>query len=111
MQDFNIFNLKKWDYADTVKEAYIGRGTYLGFQNLLQLKDGATGLSLKRIHWTENSGWFITGGNRPASPVVIWRILAGYLKKELAGDKRISFNWSPLAHRPQAMQLCKRYGR
>ncbi|MFN8291583.1 MAG: thioesterase domain-containing protein [Chitinophagaceae bacterium] len=88
LQDFNIFNLKKWDYADSVKEAYIGRGTYIGFQNLLQLKDGTTGLSLKEFieqKIPDGSSLVVTGhslGGNLAYP------LAGYLKKELAGDKK-----------------------
>jgi hypothetical protein len=47
LQDFNIFTIKPWNYADTVKESYISQGTYVGFQNLLQLKDIITGLSVK----------------------------------------------------------------
>ncbi len=49
LQDFNIFTIKKWEYADTVKEAYISKGTYIGFQNLLQLRDIATGLTIKEF--------------------------------------------------------------
>ena len=45
LQDFNIFTIKPWNYADTVKEAYISQGTYIGFQNLLQLKDNTTGFN------------------------------------------------------------------
>lgn len=87
LQDFNIFNLKKWDYADTVKEAYLSRGTYIGFQNLLQLKDGRTGLSLKEFieqKMPDGSSLVITGhslGGNLAYP------LAGYLEKELPADK------------------------
>lgn len=85
LQDFNIFNLKKWEYADTVKEAYLGRGTYIGFQNLLQLKDAATGLSIKEFieqKLPAGSSLIVTGhslGGNLAYP------LAGYLKKELKG--------------------------
>lgn len=88
LQDFNIFNLKKWDYADTVKEAYLSRGTYLGFQNLLQLKDEQTSLSLKEFIEQKipvGSSLVITGhslGGNLAYP------LAGYLKKELPADKK-----------------------
>ncbi|MBL0267738.1 MAG: hypothetical protein IPP99_03430 [Chitinophagaceae bacterium] len=85
LQDFNVFNQKKWEYADTVKKAYLSRGTYLGFQNLLQLKDGTTGLSL--LDFIEQkipagSSLVVTGhslGGNLAYP------LAGYLKKQLKG--------------------------
>ena len=86
LQDFNVFNQKKWDYADTVKKAYLSRGTYLGFQNLLQLKDGTSGLSI--LDFIEQkipagSSLIVTGhslGGNLAYP------LAGYLKKELKGS-------------------------
>ncbi|MBK6826658.1 MAG: hypothetical protein IPG86_07275 [Chitinophagaceae bacterium] len=86
LQDFNVFNQKKWDYADTVTKAYLSRGTYLGFKNLLQLKDGATGLSI--LDFIEQkipagSSMIVTGhslGGNLAYP------LAGYLKKELKGS-------------------------
>jgi len=85
LQDFNIFNQKKWDYADTVKEARLSRGTWLGLQNLLQLKEGPTGLSLPDFitqKIPEGSSLLITGhslGGNLAYP------MAGYLKKELQG--------------------------
>ena len=83
LQDFNIFNLKKWEYADTVQEAYIGRGTWLGFQNLLQLKDPVSGASIKTFleQLPKGASLVITGhslGGNLAYPV------AGYLKKELS---------------------------
>jgi hypothetical protein len=88
LQDFNIFTIKPWNYADTVKEADIGEGTYIGFQNLLQLKDLVTGLSLKEFIEQKipvNASIVITGhslGGNLAYP------LAGYLKKELPAERK-----------------------
>jgi hypothetical protein len=88
LQDFNIFTIKKWEYADTVKEAYISQGTYIGFKNLLQLKDIATGLTIKEFIEQKipaGASMVITGhslGGNLAYP------LAGYLKKELPTDKK-----------------------
>jgi Lipase (class 3) len=88
LQDFNIFTIKKWEYADTVKEAYISRGTYIGFINLLQLKDTATGLTIKGFIEQKipaGASMVITGhslGGNLAYP------LAGYLKKELPAGKK-----------------------
>lgn len=90
LQDFNIFTIKPWQYADTVKEAYIGNGSFIGFQNLLQLKDKATGLSIKEFIESEiptGASMVITGhslGGNLAYP------FAGYLKKELTADKKIN---------------------
>lgn len=87
LQDFNIFQMKKWEYGDTVKNAYISKGAYIGFQNLLQLRDIATGLSLKDFIEQKipaHASLVITGhslGGNLAYP------LAGYLKKNLAADK------------------------
>ena len=90
LQDFNIFTIKPWNYANTVKEAYISKGTFIGFQNLIQLKDSATGLSLKEFIEKKipvSASIVITGhslGGNLAYP------LAGYLKKELPADKKNS---------------------
>jgi hypothetical protein len=87
LQDFNIFTIKKWAYADTVKEAYISNGAYTGFQNLLQLRDGTTGLTIKEFIEQKipaHGSIVITGhslGGNLAYP------LAGYLKKELPAGK------------------------
>lgn len=86
LQDFNIFTIKPWNYADTVKEAYISNGTYIGFQNLLQLRDISTGLSIKEYIETKipvSSSIVISGhslGGNLAYP------MAGYLKKELPAN-------------------------
>jgi hypothetical protein len=88
LQDFNIFTIKKWEYADTVKEAYFSNGAYIGFQNLLQLRDGTTGLTIKEFIEQKipfDASIVITGhslGGNLAYP------LAGYLKKELPADKK-----------------------
>jgi hypothetical protein len=88
MQDFNIFTIKKWNYADTVKEAYISDGAYTGFQNLLQLRDGSIGLTIKEFIEQKipvGASIVITGhslGGNLAYP------LAGYLKKELRAEKK-----------------------
>jgi hypothetical protein len=88
LQDFNIFTIKKWEYTDTAKEAYISNGAYTGFQNLLQLRDGTTGLTIKEFieqKIPSGASMVITGhslGGNLAYP------LAGYLKKELSADKK-----------------------
>lgn len=91
LQDFNVFNQKKWDYADTVKEAYISRGTYLGFQNLLQLRDGASGLSLYDFISQKipaQASLVVTGhslGGNLAYP------MAGFLQKKFGSSGKIRF--------------------
>jgi hypothetical protein len=88
LQDFNIFTIKPWNYADTVKDAYISQGTYIGFQNLLQLKDTTTGLTIKEFIEKKipvGASIVITGhslGGNLAYP------MAGYLKKELPRNKK-----------------------
>ena len=87
LQDFNIFTIKPWNYTDSVKEAYISNGTWVGFQNLLQCRDIATGLSIKEFIEQKipaGASIVITGhslGGNLAYP------LAGYLKKELPVGK------------------------
>ena len=88
LQDFNIFTIKSWNYSDSIKEAYISNGAFKGFQNLLQLKDIKTGLTVKEFIETKipvNSSIVISGhslGGNLAYP------LAGYLKKELPGGQK-----------------------
>lgn len=92
LQDFNIFNMKAWEYTDTVKNAYISNGAWIGFQNLLQLKDINSGLPLKEFidqKIDPKASLVITGhslGGNLAYP------LAGYLKKELTNDIRNNMN-------------------
>lgn len=89
LQDFNIFRIKEWNYTDTVKEAYISNGAWIGFQNLLQLKDKKTGLGIKEFieqKLPEESSLVITGhslGGNLAYP------MAGYLKNEMNAAKKI----------------------
>jgi hypothetical protein len=88
LQDFNIFTIKPWNYTDSIKEAYISNGAFTGFQNLLQLRDIKTGLSIKEFIETKipvNSSVVISGhslGGNLAYP------FAGYLKKELPAVKK-----------------------
>lgn len=83
LQDFNIFRMKAWAYADTVKNAYISIGTYTGFSNLQQLRDTRSGLSIKDFieqKLPPDASLVITGhslGGNLAYP------MAGYLAKEL----------------------------
>lgn len=88
LQDFNIFKIKAWPYTDTVKEAYVSLGAYSGFQNLLQLKDIATGLTIREFIGQKipaGASIVVTGhslGGNLAYP------FAGYLKKELPAGKK-----------------------
>ncbi|MFM2338429.1 MAG: hypothetical protein RL115_1622 [Bacteroidota bacterium] len=90
IQDFNIFKIKKWPYSDTTKEAYLSNGAWIGFQNLLQLRDVQTGLSIKEFieqKIPSNASLVITGhslGGNLAYP------LAGFLKKMLATEKKLA---------------------
>lgn len=90
LQDFNIFTMKKWAYADSVKDAYISNGTAVGFNNLLELKDDATQLSIKDFIEQKiptGSSVVITGhslGGNLAYP------LAGYLKKTLPAQQKLN---------------------
>ncbi len=88
MQDFNIFTIKAWPYTDTIQQAYVSNGAWIGFQNLLQLRDKITGLSIKEFVEQKipaGSSIVITGhslGGNLAYP------MAGYLKKELPTGKK-----------------------
>lgn len=89
LQDFNIFTMKKWEYADTVKDAYISKGSFIGFQNLLKLTDKSSSLSIKAFIEQKipaGSSIVITGhslGGNLAYP------LAGYLKKSLPASQSL----------------------
>jgi Lipase (class 3) len=64
IQDFNIFTFKDWQYTDTVKKAAIANGSYIAFENLLQLKDTSTNKSLEdflKNEIKENASLIITG--------------------------------------------------
>lgn len=89
LQDFNIFTMKKWAYADTVKDAFISQGTALGFSNLLELKDKTTKQTIKEFveqKIPEGSSLVVTGhslGGNLAYP------LSGYLKKTIPAGRKI----------------------
>lgn len=88
LQDFNIFKIRSWNYTDSIKEAYVSNGAWIGFQNLLLLRDIQTGLNVKEFIEQKvepKSSMIITGhslGGNLAYP------LAGYLKKELPVGKK-----------------------
>jgi hypothetical protein len=88
LQDFNIFRMKPWNYADTVKEAHISLGAWTGFQNLLRLKDTRSGLTIKEFIEQKipaHASIVITGhslGGNLAYP------MAGYLKKEIKKEQQ-----------------------
>jgi hypothetical protein len=90
LQDFNIFRIKEWKYTDSVKEAYISNGAWIGFQNLLLLKDRQSGLSVKDFIAQKipaHASIVITGhslGGNLAYP------FAGYLKNELDRKNKIA---------------------
>jgi hypothetical protein len=91
IQDFNIFNLKKWIYTDTVQNAYISNGSFEGFQNLLRLRDKHTGDRLtdclQKIPPTASviiSGHSL-GGN-------LAQVLASYLWQQTGLDRRKQLN-------------------
>jgi hypothetical protein len=88
IQDFNVFTMKAWNYTDTVKGAYISKGAAIGFDNLLQLKDSATGLSIKSFiekNIPSNASLLITGHSLGGN---LGYVMASYLHKELTKDKR-----------------------
>jgi len=91
LQDLNIFRIKSWNYTDTVKEAYISNGAWVGFQNLLLLRDKKSGLTIKEYIEQKIPAYasiVITGhslGGNLAYP------MAGFLKNELPPDKGINF--------------------
>lgn len=91
LQDLNIFRIKSWNYTDTVKEAYISNGAWVGFQNLLLLRDKKNGLTIKEYIEQKipaHASIVITGhslGGNLAYP------MAGYLKNEIPTDKEINF--------------------
>jgi triacylglycerol lipase len=88
VQDLNIFNMKNWEYADTIKNAKIASGSYTGLQNILSLRD--SGLTIKEFIEQKipaGSTLVVTGhslGGNLAYPV------AGYLIKELSKTKKIN---------------------
>lgn len=88
MQDFNIFTIKAWPYTDTIQQAYVSNGAWIGFQNLLQLRDKSSGLTIKEFVEQKipvDASLVITGhslGGNLAYP------MAGYLRKELSAEKR-----------------------
>lgn len=88
MQDFNIFTIKVWPYTDTIQRAYVSNGAWIGFQNLLQLRDKSFGLTIKEFIEQKipvEASLVITGhslGGNLAYP------MAGYLRKELSAEKR-----------------------
>ncbi|MBL7722382.1 MAG: hypothetical protein JNK98_10370 [Chitinophagaceae bacterium] len=87
MQDFNIFTIKSWPYTDTIQQAYVSNGAWIGFQNLLQLRDKSSGLTIKEFIEQKipvEASFVITGhslGGNLAYP------MAGYLKNELPAEK------------------------
>ena len=92
LQDFNIFRMKSWQYADTVKNAYISYGTYTGFSNLLQLKDIRSGLSVKDFieqKLPPEASLVITGHSLGGN---LAYAMAGYLVKELPAQYKGRLN-------------------
>ncbi len=64
IQDFNIFTFKDWPYTDTVKKAAISNGSFVAFDNMLQLKDSTNNKSLEdflKNELSENASLIITG--------------------------------------------------
>jgi triacylglycerol lipase len=87
LQDFNIFNFKKWDYIDTVQRAFVSNGSYIGFNNLLQLKDIETQKSLEQFvkQIPSHSSLLITGHSLGGN---LAQIYASYLWKQLTKEQR-----------------------
>jgi hypothetical protein len=84
LQDFNIFSMKPWKYADTVKNALISSGSMLGFENLLQLKDSATGLNLE--------DFIVKNINSKSSLVISGHSLGGNLAQVFASYLHTKLN-------------------
>ncbi len=83
LQDFNIFNMQKWEYTDSVKEAYISDGMKIGFNNLLQLKDTATQLGIVNFinnQIPSNASLVISGHSLGGN---LATVMACYLKAKL----------------------------
>jgi Lipase (class 3) len=84
LQDFNIFSMKPWPHTDTVKNALISSGSLLGFNNLLQLKDSATGLNLE--------DYIVKNINSKSSMVISGHSLGGNLAQVFASYLHTKLN-------------------
>jgi hypothetical protein len=91
MQDFNFFSMKKWNYTDTVKDAYISQGSQLGFENILQLRDLKTDISLEKFITDniEKNSFIISGHSLGGN---LTQVFAAYMHKKLSKDYKAHIN-------------------
>jgi Lipase (class 3) len=92
IQDFNIFTFKDWAHTDTVKNAAISNGSYIAFENLQQLKDSSTKLSLEEFlknELPENASLIITGHSLGGNMAQTY---ASYIWQKLSKTQRSNTN-------------------
>ncbi|MCX8020638.1 MAG: lipase family protein [Chitinophagaceae bacterium] len=83
IHNLQIFNQQPWPYCDTVTGAFVSRGSWIAFQNLLRLTDRKSGLSLKDFLEKElprQASLLVTGHSLGGN---LSNLTASYLKKEL----------------------------
>jgi triacylglycerol lipase len=92
MQDFNIFNMKAWNYTDSVKKAYVAKGSFEGFENLQKLKDKKTNTSLEDflVSNINNSTTCVISGHSLGGNLA--QLYSSYLQKKLPNDKKNKIN-------------------
>jgi triacylglycerol lipase len=88
LQDFNIFNFQPWPYTDTMQKAFVSNGSFVGFNNLQQLKDVKTDNSLEDFlhkNISDNASLIITGHSLGGN---LAQIYASYLWKNFSNSQR-----------------------
>jgi hypothetical protein len=92
LQDFNIFNFQPWPHTDTIQKAYVSNGSFVGFNNLQQLKDVKTENTLEDFlqkNITGNASLIITGHSLGGN---LAQIYASYLWKKFNAAQKAQTN-------------------
>ncbi len=92
LQDFNVFNFQPWKYTDTVTKAFVSNGSFVGFNNLLQLKDVKTNSNLEEFlvkNISDKSSLIITGHSLGGN---LAQIYASYLWGKLSNNQKAHSN-------------------